>query len=428
MEKREFHTDLAVIGSGLAGMAASAFALNRSIATAQAGNTGALAYTTGYLDLLGDTGPGSTNLLLSDPWAGLGELQTIQPGHPLARIPQADIRAAFAEFTSFISDCGISYGAPGDANLMALTPAGPTQTTLCAPATMQPGIDALAARSQCLIIDFQGLRGFSGRQVVANLKDRWTEIRTERIIFPDIGTGEIYPEVMARALEVPATRRKLAEAIGRIKGDAEVIGLPAILGMHSPDLVMADLSVLLGCPVFEIPTMPPSVPGIRLREMFEQEFPKRGLTLVPQQKVKRLNLAQDVVTLILSDNFGTIEIHARAVILATGRFLSGGLEARHETLAEPLLDLPVTQPASRDEWYQTSYMTPDGHAIHRCGIEVDDQFRPLGRDGRVVDPRLFAAGVILAHQDWIRGRCGAGVAIATAYKAIEGVERLLGSS
>ena len=52
-EARHFTTELAVIGSGLAGFAASIFALKRNIKTAQIGNTGAIAYTTGYLDLLG---------------------------------------------------------------------------------------------------------------------------------------------------------------------------------------------------------------------------------------------------------------------------------------------------------------------------------------------------------------------------------------
>ncbi len=52
-EARNFETDLAVIGSGIAGFAASIFAVNRKINCAQVGNTGAVAYTTGYLDLLG---------------------------------------------------------------------------------------------------------------------------------------------------------------------------------------------------------------------------------------------------------------------------------------------------------------------------------------------------------------------------------------
>ena len=54
-EARHFETELAVIGSGIAGFAASIFALNRKIDTAQVGNTGAVAYTTGYLDLLGSS-------------------------------------------------------------------------------------------------------------------------------------------------------------------------------------------------------------------------------------------------------------------------------------------------------------------------------------------------------------------------------------
>jgi len=423
-EKREFIVDLAVIGSGLAGMAASIFALNRGISTAQTGNTGALAYTTGYLDLLGDVDSGNGEQL-SDPWAGIRELQKSQPNHPLARVPEKDIHAAFNEFTAFISECGIAYGKPGNTNLRALTPAGTTKPTFSVPATMQPGVDALASKARCVIIDFKGLRGFSGRQVVANLKDSWPELTTERIAFPDMPTGEIYPEVMARALEVPATREKLADAINSARGTAQVIGLPAILGMHNPNLVMAELSRLLGCAVFEIPTMPPSVPGIRLREMFEQVFPKKGLTLVPQQKVRSIEFGTKTVQLALADNYGPIVISAKTVILATGRFLSGGLEAEQSGIIEPLVHLPVTQPTSRDLWYNLEYMGRKGHAIHQCGICVDDAFRPVDEHGKIIDTRLFAAGIILAHQDWIRGRCGAGVAISSAFRAVQSAEQVI---
>jgi glycerol-3-phosphate dehydrogenase subunit B len=422
MEKREFTTDLAVVGSGLAGMAAAIFALNRNIRTAQTGNTGAIAYTTGYLDLLGcDEGPGR---VLSDPWSGIRRLRATQPGHPLARIPEEDIRDAFVEFTAFLGECGIAYTSPGTTNITAITPAGTTKPTLCVPTTMQAGIEALTGRARCLIVDFQGLRGFSARQVVANLKDSWPGLSARRLSFPDMPRGEIYPEVMARALEVPATREKVAAAVLEILGDAEVVGMPAILGMHAPGLVMDELSRLIGRPVFEIPTMPPSVPGIRLREMFEQVFPQKGLTLIPQQKVQSLDFSSNRVKLSLADNFGPILIRARAVILATGRFLSGGLKAEPDGIVEPLLRLPVTQPASREEWYGMSYLGQD-HGIHKCGIEVDDCFRPLNSAGQVVDNRLFAAGVILAHQNWIRGRSGAGVAIASAYKAVTAAQQVI---
>jgi glycerol-3-phosphate dehydrogenase subunit B len=111
--------------------------------------------------------------------------------------------------------------------------------------------------------------------------------------------------------------------------------------------------------------------------------------------------------------------------LATGRFLSGGLEARRNSIVEPLLDLFISQPESREEWFRPDYLDKLGHEVHKSGVEVDDSFRPLDASGKLVDPRLFAAGVILAHQDWIRGRCGAGVAIASAYKAVQGVAQVL---
>lgn len=422
-EGRNLTTQLAVIGSGIAGFAASIFAADRQIATAQIGNTGAVAYTTGYLDLLGKEDGSPAPVI--DPWQALNTLGATQPNHPLAKISAADIRRSFNLFTGFLGECGIAYSRPQDRNLTALTPAGTLKQTLCVPATMAAGTRAYAEKSPCVIIDFHGLKGFSGRQVAANLQDRWPGLSTARIRFPDILHGEIYPEVMARALEVPATREKLAKSLKEAAGLAKVIGLPAILGMHRPDHVRAELERLTGLTVFEIPTMPPSVPGIRLREMFEQVLPKKGVTLIPQQKVAGLTFDQDGATLYLCDSFGPIQLRAETVILATGRFLSGGLTAGLTGIKEPLLDLPVTQPQSRTDWYRDRYTDSLGHAIHRAGLEIDASFRPLIHDGTPYSERLFAAGVILAHQDWIRGRSGAGIAIATAYKAVEAAERFL---
>jgi len=415
-EIRHFTAQLAVIGSGMAGFAASVFAVNRKIATAQIGNTGALAYTTGYLDLLGkrDDAPGPVD----DPWQALEKLRVTRPDHPLSRIPNSDIRRGFDEFTSFLGECGLAYSHAGDRNITALTPAGTLKPTLCVPATMAAGPRAYAANTPCVIVDIAGLKGFSGRELVANLRDRWPGLTTERIGFPDMARGEVYPEVMARALEVPATREKFAAALKTVVGQATVIGLPAILGMHAPDRVRAELETLTGVEIFEIPTMPPSVPGIRLRELLEQVLPRKGVALIPQHKVTSLVFADDGATLSVSDSFGPIRVHAQTVILATGRFLSGGLEAHPAVIREHLLGLPVTQPGSRTDWYCERYTDIRGHAIHRAGIEVDAAFRPLRQDGRPYDERLFAAGVIIAHQDWIRGRSGAGIAIASAYKAV----------
>ncbi len=422
-EEREFTVDLAVIGSGLAGFAASIFAINRGIRTAQIGNTGAVAYTTGYLDLFGRL---EADQLLNDPWHGLRQLAASQPQHPLARVTEEEVRAAFGEFVAFLSEAGVPYGQAGEHNVMALTPAGTVKPTLCVPSTMQAGVEALAARARCLIVDFRGLRGFSARQLVANLQPEWPGLRAEQLVFPGSEHGELYPEVMARSLEVAAMREELAARIRDVIGDAEVVGLPAILGMHRPDLVLGEMERLVGRPLFEIPTMPPAVPGIRLREMFEQVFPARGLTLILQQKVDAVRFDDAAIRLSLADSYGPIVISAQTAILATGRFLSGGLLASFDGISEPLLGLPVTQPSSRDLWFREQYMDKGGHPVHTAGIATDADFRPLTAEGVPCDRRLFAAGLILAHQDWIRGRCGAGIALATAFRAVAAVGDTLG--
>ena len=418
-QTRQITTDLAIIGTGLAGIAASIFALNRNISCTLTGNTGALAYTTGYLDLLGYF----ESKFIQDPWQKLTELRNTHPNHPLAGIDNNQIRTAFGEFTSFISEIGIGYTAPTDANLQAFTPAGTIKPTLCVPATMEKGVDALQQQVNCTIFGFHGLKGFSSHQICANLQKKWPGLTAKTLSLPGHQSGELYAEVAARSLEVSKNREQLADVLKKEAGESHYIGLPAILGMHRPDAVLADLERLTGLHIFEIPTMPPSVPGIRLRESIEQIFPQKGMTLIPQQKVKSLDFQQAEVVLRLADNHGPIEIEAQAVLLATGRFLSGGLEAHFDHIGEPLLDLPVFQPSSRQEWYQEEYLDSRGHEVHMAGIETDADFRPLGRNGDIYDNRLYAAGIVLAHQDWIRQRCGAGIAIASAFKAVEAIQR-----
>ncbi|MBC2709649.1 MAG: hypothetical protein HGJ94_01130 [Desulfosarcina sp.] len=50
---------------------------------------------------------------------------------------------------------------------------------------------------------------------------------------------------------------------------------------------------------------------------------------------------------------------------------------------------------------------------------MDDRFRPVTTTGQPVYDNLYAAGSILAHQDWIRTKSGTGLAVATSYGAIE---------
>ena len=58
------------------------------------------------------------------------------------------------------------------------------------------------------------------------------------------------------------------------------MGLPAMLGLRDPHEVLADVEHRLGRRVFEIPTLPPSVPGMRLYEILRSALRAAGGRLV----------------------------------------------------------------------------------------------------------------------------------------------------
>jgi glycerol-3-phosphate dehydrogenase subunit B len=292
-------------------------------------------------------------------------------------------------------------------------------------------LEANDAQPGCLVVDFRGLREFSGRQIVATLAERWPSLRHQRIEFPGFeAVPELYAAHLARALESAEARERAIALIKPLLGEAGAVGLPAVLGLGRSREVHAAFEAGLGVPVFEIPTMPTSVPGLRLLGALEAAVAARGVRRRHQASVRSLSCDgnTDTATLALDGVPGGERVAARAVVLATGRFSGCGLTADRGRVRESILGLPVHQPPSREGWHRRDFLDPSGHAINRAGLTIDDEWRPLDTSGKPAWPRLYAVGSILAHQDWMRSKCGSGLAIATAWAAMEHVAHQLGTT
>jgi glycerol-3-phosphate dehydrogenase subunit B len=410
--------DVAVVGAGLAGMSAAVFAANRGLRVAQVGNAGALLFSSGLLDLLA-VHPVEEGRTWNDPWAGFAALSRGLPQHPYAKLEAARVRAAFIELITALDEAGLAYTAPGESNHELLTGVGTLKSTYCLPCSMQPGVAALAARPPCLLVDFEGLREYSAKALAACVAARWPGLRTLRLAFPAPGiAGEVYAAHIALALEERVARERLADLVRPHLGDARAVGLPAVLGIIRSARAAAHLTEALGVPVFEVPTMPTSVPGLRLKNALERAVAARGVERRVHGRVVAVEHSRDGFGLSVAATPSPARLRARAVILATGRFMGRGLEASRTRVREPLLDLYVTQPAARSDWHQADLFDARGHALNRAGLEVDDGFRVCDARGGVVHPRLFTVGSILAHHDWARMKCGAGLAIGTAAAAV----------
>ncbi len=410
--------DLLIIGLGLAGMAAAAFARRQGLRTVQAGGLGQSNFSSGLLDLLA-VHPVDQGQAWDDPFQALQALIRDEPEHPYALVGQETIHRSLEEFCAFLESLGLPYtGHPGR-NARVITAAGTVKRTYRMPAWMWASELGLQRKAPALLVDFQGLEGYSAEQIAGSLERVWPGMKTVRLSLPGVNTA--YVEHMAMAMEGRECRERLADMLQGHLGGVEMVGFPAILGIAKPRMVHAEMERLLGVEVFEIPVMPPAVTGMRIKTAFEDFAAVDGLRLYNMALISRITHEGGVFRTEMGPEGARDKVEADNVLLATGRFFGQGLRADRHGIVEPLFGLPVAQPATREGWHGHDFWDPAGHPVNRAGLRTDSRFRPLGPDGRPAHERLFAAGSILANQDWMRQKCGAGLAICTAYAAVDSI-------
>lgn len=422
-------TDLLIIGSGLSGLSAALFAANRNINAVVTGGAGGFEYSSGLLDLWG-LSLTQKSRITKRPWVMLEKLSEQEPGHPLAKIQKKTIQQAFSELTAALKDQGLTYSGHKEKNTLVMTPFGTLRPTFRLTPSMGSNAKAVRAQEPCLILDFKGLREFSAVFVKEMMKKTWKGLRAETLEFPDTRLRrEVFTPFLAGSLETEQVQDKFLALIRSAVKDETWLGLPAILGIHSSEKILNRLEAETGLTIFEIPTSPVSVPGIRLKEALMRSLENTSVRLLQNRRVTGVKaLPKGGFHCRLDSEIQPLTLHTGAILLSTGRFLSGGLYADRTKIHESLLGLPVWQPESRDRWHHQNYFDPGGHGINRAGIETDDFLRPVSPDKRPVYETLFASGTLLARQDWMRTRCGSGLSVATAFKAVESYLQIRGGA
>jgi len=430
MAKKDAATtcDLTIIGCGLSGMAAALFAAEKGFSVAQAGVSGGLIFATGLLDVMG-THPVKKGRRWEDPWAAIDAVSKDIPDHPYARMNSDIIKESLAKVVSFLEENNLGYVKSDTHNSELMTLLGTTKFSYYVPQTMWEGVQALKEKHPCLIVGFEGLKDFSAAQISKRLMGQWPRLRWKTIPLKNSlkASPLVAGDILARDMETAENVANLVHLIRPHLKDAESVGLPAVLGMKRPQEVVETLSRELGVKIFEIPTTPLSVPGLRLNDVFTQGLAERGVKLFFPERILSWEKETDGTFLLaVGHGAGRKWIRTEGVILATGRFWAHGLRADRDKIREPLFDLPVHQPKMREDWHCERFLDPRGHPVNRAGLNIDNQFHPLDAEGKPAFEKLFAAGSILAHQDWMRMKCGSGLAISTAYAAVEAFSHMRG--
>jgi glycerol-3-phosphate dehydrogenase subunit B len=200
-------------------------------------------------------------------------------------------------------------------------------------------------------------------------------------------------------------------------GGTARVGFPAVLGLKRAADVLADLQEALGCPVFEIPTAPPSVPGVRLYDALRRAVLALGGEIVLGPRVLGWLERGQLQGVRADGPGGERRIRAGVVVLATGGLLGGGLEAGLDgMLRETVFGLPVDAPPL-DEWFDPLFF--GHHPVFESGVRANTWMQALDASGEVVSTRLYAVGGLLGGADRLGEHSAEGIALATAAKAVE---------
>jgi glycerol-3-phosphate dehydrogenase subunit B len=405
--------DVIVVGAGVAGLTAA-------VRLAESGAR----------VLVLAKGVGSTHLAPAtiDVWRGerpleaLGDFCAAQPDHPYAVIGTDGLAAAAAWLADRVAAGPLApyaYTGSVEENLLLPTAVGAAKPSALVPETMASG--DLRAGGAMRIVGFRALKDFHPALAADNLTAGGrVRARSAELDLSAPGRVDLNGLALARRFDDPAFRREVAaQLVGRLAAD-ERVGFPAVLGIRDPHAAWTDLQHGLGRPVFEIPTLPPSVPGMRLFATLREALHRaRGRLLLNNVVVGPVLEAGRLAGVRVRVGLRESVYRAEQVVLATGGFASGGIELDSRWRAhERALGLPVAGvPAPGEPRFSERYL--DEHPLARAGVAVDGALRPLGESGEPVYPNVRVVGGSLAGAAPWREGCGDGLSLLSGHRAAE---------
>jgi len=370
------HLDLLVIGGGIAGVAAAleAAAAGASVAVVR-GGPGATALVSGGWR-------GSLSPLVARALAESG-LAHVPLGHPLPH-PFGDWRRA-----DFAPESHVA---------------------------------ARAGAGVC-VCGIAGLPGFPA----AALARMWQQPRHATLVMPGTPAAGWSPVSLAAQLErdpapLGVELRKLGTGTRAI--------LPAVLGLDPRARTRERLAEAAGIEVGEALAVPPSVPGWRLDRALLLALERAGVAVVAGRVVGRTARGRQLESVQVMDGAAAARsLSADRFVLATGRFVGGGITAadvtervdvargealREAGLVERALGCEIWVEHLGDRFRQvqpvplTDPVREEPQALLRAGVHVDGAGRPLDGQDRVQYRNVVARGAVIAETAPGLGHAAAG--------------------
>jgi glycerol-3-phosphate dehydrogenase subunit B len=351
------------------------------------------------------------------------------PNHPYALAGLDALQGGIAALQEAGAQAGLRFVGGLQANFWLPTALGALIPAALAPESFIAG-DARQS-GEMLIAGPAGWRDFYPALCAGNLARQGIACRSALFDLPEAATGKFDSTSvgLARLFERADVRARVADQL-KAKlpdGGATRVGLPAVLGLEKHSEAWHDLQDRLGAPVFEIPTLPPSVPGMRLYHALKHALLASGVRMLLDMTATR-GLTEDgrAVGVVVPASAREATFRANRVILATGGLYGGGISSdRYGAMREGIFDLPLVPPEASDEreagaglaWFDERFLSGRGHPVHHAGVRINRHMQPVSEAGDVLLEGLQIAGRLVAGYNPAVEGSTEGVALATAYRA-----------
>ena len=407
-----FGYDVVVLGAGVAGLSAAArLAEGGARVCVLAKGVGSTHLAPGTVDVLGYAPERVEELAAALPGFIAGH-----PDHPYALIGAEAIAPAIDWFSAKIESgphTGYRYIGGLERNHLLPTAVGAIRPSALVPETMVAG-DARSSAPVC-VVGMRVLRDFQASLCAGNL--RRAEIPARAVeVDVDIGRIEANALGLAGRFDDQTFRAGFAARLALLLRPGERVAMPAVLGLRDPYGAWSDLQHRLGRSVFEVPTLPPSAPGIRVYNALVAALRAAGGRLVLGAEVLDAERERDRVVAVRAHTSGHDTVYrARWIVLATGGFTSGATALSADWQArETVLGLPLEgMPDAGEPRFSPDYFGPQPMAT--VGVGADSSLLARGTEN------VFVAGAALPGAvPWHEGS-GEGIALATGHVAAQAV-------
>jgi glycerol-3-phosphate dehydrogenase subunit B len=413
-------TDVAVIGTGLAALAAARTVQQsgRQVVLVWPGLS-SLYFLYATVDVIGYPTATAADPI-AHPAQAVARLIAQEPSHPYARAGMPAVEASIALMLEWFKEAGLAWEGSLDRNFLLPTATGTPKPCCLAPASMTAG--DLSRPEPIVLCGFAGYQDFAPEFAAANLARQWrtADVSAVRITAPGYGPDRLFTSIdLARSFEDAAFRDAVAAQLrDRVTSEGVRVGVPGVLGLTNPNETFAAFQRAVGHPVFEIPTVPPSVIALRLFDRLRKHLQEAGIEIIWAAPAHAADVTDGRCLNILLKAAGhELPVEATSYVVALEDWVDGAFRAGVHTVRDPFFHQPIAwSKVPTDRTAESLFAT---QPFEQVGYALTERLQPADENGAPLARNVFCAGGAMAGYDPTGTKSRGGMAIATGYRAAQ---------